>query len=89
MAIRVPAHPDTIPDLEPDCRRVLRLEYSAILVAEQKVERGIGRSRDINRGESAKDYAEACAAVDKERQRALNAAIAEYVCVAILWGIEV
>lgn len=29
----LPAHPDTIPDLAPDCRRVLREEYQRVQVA--------------------------------------------------------
>lgn len=68
-------HPDQIPDLAPDCRRVLRDEYQAIQVATQPV----SHHKDL-RGLSP---AEARA---KHREK-IAAAVTEYKRVAAMWGV--
>jgi len=71
-------HPDAIPHLELDCRRVLRADYTAIQVAADRDRhlpytdpRG---TRTRTRAEIGTDVA---------------AAVAEYRRTAALWGVEV
>lgn len=76
------AHPDTIPGLAPDCRRILRDEYMAIQVAadadriveDDSYDAPLNAKRARTRDEISRDVARA---------------IAEYRRVAEMWGVEV
>ena len=81
-------HPDTIPGLSEDCRRVLRRDYQRIQVAEQmRVTRE--RVRNGRDAETRAQHEVALSALRTRRDRAVARAIAEYRRTAALWGVEV
>lgn len=99
----MPAHPDTIPGLAADCRRVLRADYQRIQVAMSAgAEPGPSANAPIHdaatdrylTGDAARK-ARAAAQSQHEssdkasRSHAVAAAIAEYRRTAELWGVDV
>ncbi|MGL4445719.1 MAG: hypothetical protein ACRCU1_18995 [Alsobacter sp.] len=74
----LPAHPDSIPGLETDCRRVLREEFRSIQVAADRRRTCAGNGPRGNRTRSSEQ-------VDSD----VAAAVGEYRRTAALWGVEV
>lgn len=85
----LPRHPDTIPGLAPDCRRVLRDDYMRIQVAATEhaphhnapTWDGLGRAIDTHDADIRE--------FERGRAGRVAAAVAEYRRTADLWGVEV
>lgn len=78
--MRIPVkHPDTIPGLAPDCRRILREEYQRIQVAASPGDETV----ELERPDGLR------MAIARPRVRDVGAAIAEYRRVAKMWGVDV
>jgi hypothetical protein len=94
----LPRHPDTIPNLAADCRRLLRDEYLRIQTLTDKpldldprdtnTPRWDGNGRCVGSGETQQEYDLRVAEAKEERRGRLAAAIAEYRRVAALWGVD-
>lgn len=85
----MPAHPDTISGLAPDCRRILREEYQKIQAACQTTA-GDGIGYDNTRSVEWNSHSARSKRQEEgrtRRQEAINSAIAEYRRVANLWNI--
>lgn len=87
-------HPDTIPGLAPDFRRVLREEYDVIMSRMSKHQHAQGRKVDVE----VDPYGPNGARIEQRRETTrekdarignVGAAIAEYRRVAALWGVDV
>lgn len=99
---RLPAHPDTISGLAPDCMRELRAEYRVIQARLQLTGRAsrVADTIEISRswgtefhrrtpGELRRAQREANKVTRMNRAEKIGAAIREYRRVAALWGVEV
>lgn len=75
---KLPTHPDAIPHLEPDCRRVLRADYTTIQVA-------YDHDRHLRHPDPRGTRTRTSAEVEGD----IAAAVAEYRRTAALWGVEV
>lgn len=78
-------HPDSIPGLAPDCRRVLRGEY-AVIVARAGSPKT--RKKEVSSVSACGRYTE-WQEVDVPQEKTVAQAIAEYRRVAEMWGVEV
>ena len=79
----LPRHPDTIPGLAPDCRRVLRDAYQSIQVAMSRPEHTVLRDEVLDDGTVVTvQRSEPVPGISVQR------AIAEYRRVAAMWGVE-
>lgn len=85
---RTPAHPDTISDLAPDCRRVLREEYQRIQIAADR-DRLIDPEADDERVYQfgKRRRVERRLRTTSEIARDVAAAVAEYHRTAETWGV--
>ncbi len=81
----LPRHPDTIPNLAPDCRRYLRYEYMEI----QAIPKPDQSPQLVNLGETEAECAARHREAKEEHRRKIAAAIAEYKRVAKMWGVDV